>query len=236
MDRRAWLPGRLGRFVAFATVVSEEMRGHGILTVKGEQRGGTRLLYWLTVAGVAALPVWSGESVAFLVPVIGIGAVWLLAAGQLSSAIRGTDLTALQGRLPVLVLRVVEELRKRHVQLPTMSAEEEQEAWRLAPALLGQIPGLAVLPLLARLSLRAGVMITEALVGLLVGPILERIHFGYWSPASIVFGLVFPSAIVIVAVVAIGVVTTAYLAAIDASGAVDQLTSPGSDETSKADS
>jgi hypothetical protein len=164
----------------------------------------------------ATLPTWSGESTVVFLAAFGLLGAWLVSAPQFVSGIADIDLAVLIPRVPALWTRLVGVAVKHNSGIPDLTKSDLLRLEAAAPALAKEAVAGAFLPKAANVSLAVAEGLGVALLGLLVGPILQHIHFGYWSPVSLLFGAVLPSVAMAISTLVTVVVGRAMLGSLAA--------------------
>jgi hypothetical protein len=164
----------------------------GFLAEKDDYRPLRWLWRAFFVVG-AVLPTWSGESTVVFLAAFGLLGAWLVSAPQFVGAIADIDLAVLIPRVPGLWQRITEAAAKHNTAVVALTKSELLQLEGAAPAISKDVAAGAFLPKAANVSLAVAEGLGVALLGLLVGPLLQHIHFGYWSPVSLLFGAVLPS-------------------------------------------
>lgn len=164
----------------------------------------------------ATLPTWSGESTVVFLAAFGLLGAWLVSAPQFVSAIADIDLAVLIPRVPGLWQRMTGVAAKHNSAIPQLAKADLLKLEAAAPALAKEIAAGAFLPKAANVSLAVAEGLGIALLGLLVGPILQHVHFGYWSPVSLLFGAVLPSVAMAISTLVTVVVGRAMLGSLAA--------------------
>jgi hypothetical protein len=165
--------------------------------------------------GVAVAPTWAGEAVAVFTAFLALAIAWLIAVPLTMESISTADLGLLGRGLRQWRRAVVAVAKERKVSLDEEAATgttSSSRLWRL----LTPLAPFAILQLIYRQSLRSMMLGVMAVAGLLIGPTLERWHWGYWSPVAVLLALSVPLAGRIVGVLLLPVLFQVYLAGLKA--------------------
>lgn len=178
----------------------------------------THLLYlaywWVTVIVVALLPTWSGEAVIYFGAVLALAAAWLVATPQLGAGLLTMDFGALRpGR--TAWERIREAFSRERLELPKMSAEEEQELIDSLGKWMPHLTPMSLLQLVLKFAFMALKLGVVGMIGILIGPELSTVQWWHgWSPVSAMYGLAAPWAFALLVSLVVPVIVQLYLAAL----------------------
>ncbi len=164
----------------------------GLLEAKADKSPLRWMWRSLFVLG-ALLPTWDGESTVVFVAAFGLLGAWLVSSPLLVAGIADLDLAGMLPRVPELWKRIVGVAEKYETDLPQLTEADQIKLVEVAPTLAKELAGGAFVPKVAGVAFAVGEGLAVALLGLMVGPLLQHIRFGYWSPVSLLFGAVLPS-------------------------------------------
>lgn len=164
----------------------------GLLEAKADKSPLRWMWRALFVLG-ALLPTWDGESTVVFVAAFGLLGAWLVSSPLLVAGIADLDLAGMLPRVPELWKRIVGVAGKYETDLPQLTEADQIKLVEVAPTLAKELAGGAFVPKVAGVAFAVGEGLAVALLGLMVGPLLQHIRFGYWSPVSLLFGAVLPS-------------------------------------------
>jgi hypothetical protein len=143
-------------------------------------------VYWcLVFALVLVIPVSPGQPTYIFPAFLALAAAWLLTAPLFCQFLLTTDFTELRPGSG-LVSRLIETLLNHRVDLPAElrnpSAVDEADT-SLAASIPTLLPA-TIIQLMYRLSIQAAMVSVIALVGLIAGPFLANVQWGWlrgWS-------------------------------------------------------
>lgn len=180
--------------------------------------------YWGLFLGAAALPTWSGESVPYFLAAIAILGTWLIATPQIIAAMEAVDFSAF---IPAVVALFKEDLipvARRFGVKADLSPRDTAQLGALGPVLAQQVTSAVFLPVVGQLTSGAGVSLLVAVVGIMVAPLLQHYHAAYWSPAALLYALVFPYLVAVTLLIVILVMARTMAAALGADLAIKEAT------------
>jgi hypothetical protein len=212
---------RLGR--AMGTAGVEEFTRVNLLE-KRDDRSALSIVaraayrfYLLAVFLIALiLAQWAApvDSVPYFGALLALSAAWLFALPTVCDSITALDFSTIGfGSRAFRVL--TERIRERGLPIPTSFSEEEnREMDRVLPPIVATAIPVALLDFAFKLAPGAVFTGVVALLGLLIGPKLQGVHWWHgWTPASILFALPAPFAVALLASLFLPIMTHAYLAA-----------------------
>lgn len=183
--------------VAFTYWSRDTAIAAGFLEQKDDQRS-LRWFWWALFVVGAVLPTRPGESTVVFLGAFGLLGAWLVSAPQFIGAITDIDLAPVIPRVPALWQRLTGVAAKHDPTVPELAKSDVQKLATEAPVLARDVAGAALLPYATGVAIDVALGLIIALLGLMVGPLLQPIRFGYWSPVSVLYGAILP--IVVMAV------------------------------------
>lgn len=218
-----WLEGpraRLDRPIRFYRAVVRGLGKHfiplGLLEAKdsGFYTWLGRVYTFVIFLIVLGLPTWTDEPVALFTAFLALAGAWLIAVPLTMDSISSADLALLGRGLRRLGADFVAAADEEGLALPRGSPQEEKQAASVFGRLATYFTPFVVLQLIQRQTYRSVLLGILAVVGLLVGPPLGTIHFGYWSPVAILFALAVPLALRLIVMLYLPAFFLMYLAAL----------------------
>jgi len=175
---------------------------------------GFKWAYWLTFLLITLLPTWPTESQVYFPVILALIGAWLFGISQLQKMLTTSHnfLEIAEDRLWNVLFGIVEKLHTAYPEeFPEASNSNLLDLRPVLPQITREVlPSLAA-KILFWLSLRAFITAVLAFLGLFIGPFIARIHWGYWSPVSLLFGLSFPYVFLLLLSGVIFFSTPAYL-------------------------
>ena len=216
---------RLDLLRAIVAAASQFVTLTGILDSKRVPRV-VRWGYRLLVVGVLFIPTWPGETIPYFVATIAILAAWLIATPQLMNEVERMDFSVFVPHFMALVDKnIVPVLRRLGREFRLSPAELDQLA-SFRPVFARHGPTSVLIPVLAQTAYGSAFTLIIAVIGIMIGPIAQQHHIGFWSPVSIFYALTFPY-LVTTATVAFGfVMLRGMVATMKADAALDMAIGP----------
>jgi hypothetical protein len=215
---------------AIVDLISKEGVRVGLLTPRGPKGlidWAYRVYWWLVFALVLIIPVSPGQPTYIFPAFLALAAAWLLTAPLYCQFLLTTDFSELRPDSG-LVSRLIEALLNHRVDLPpelrNPSAVNEADA-SVAASIPTLLPA-TIIQMMSTLSVQAAIVSVIALVGLVAGPFLAEIHWGWlrgWSPVSLLYAVCTPAAILLLGSLVIPMVSYAYVANRRADVAVQEI-------------
>lgn len=127
----------------------------------------------------------------FLAAVAILGA-WLIATPQLVAEVQRLDFRPFFPRATSLFNEYLVPVARRFGVTEEVTLEQRSQLASIAPVMAKQVANGVFVPLIGQLTVGAGPTLILSVIGIMVTPLLQHFHFSYWSPAALMYALVFP--------------------------------------------
>jgi len=172
--------------------------------------------WWLLFLAGLILPTYAQEPFVVFPSVLALAVVWLFGMAQFTHTLLGTDLRDVR-LTPAGWKVLVQSFQEAGIPLPA-EAMTDESAQAASRELEGPLPGMArqsVLDLTTLAAVQAVLAGFIAMVGLLVGPSLNNVHWWHgWSPVSVLYAASLPTGLSLLGYGLVPFIVSRFLAAL----------------------